>query len=144
MQPPLEEYNQPAKTGHYIVAIVVNSALLYVFNNLLSWNLPYLTQDFAKVLPILNLSLYVKIASNFLFMFIDSEIFRQFIRIIFDCFGLAVVYTMLTVFPLDLSSLSQGDTISSALQIAFTASIFAIALAILVKIIRLVLKVLSS
>ncbi|MGZ8755524.1 MAG: hypothetical protein ACXW15_10100, partial [Acidimicrobiia bacterium] len=63
----------PAKPGPspatrrfgYFVAVLVNVAMLIVVNNLLAWDiLPFLTNGFERVTPIINVSLGAGILVN--------------------------------------------------------------------------------
>ena len=56
--PPEIHLARAAKRTGYVISVFVNGALLFVVNNLLSWGFPsFLTQDFEKVLPVVNISL---------------------------------------------------------------------------------------
>lgn len=93
----------------YVAAIVVNAVLLYVANNLLGWEFPqFLTDDFGKVLWIINLSLVATIVANFTYLGFDAAWFKSATQIGLNALTLTVSVRMYRVFPFDFSS-SQFD-----------------------------------
>jgi len=61
----------------YAVAIACNVALLVIANNILDWGwLPWLTEDFARVLPVMNVSFGASIAANAVYLLYDRPGFR--------------------------------------------------------------------
>jgi len=98
-------------TAHfgYVVAIIVNVAMLVIANNILEWGwLPFLTADFAQVLPLIDLSLLATIAANVAYLAHDPPWFKSVCQIGIGGISLAVALRMYQVFPLDFSS-SQFD-----------------------------------
>ena len=87
-----------------LVTIAVNFALIYVTNNLLSWNVPFLTERFSECLWAINLSLSVTIFINFIFLMFDRRWFRSLMQAFGNVFGFLSVYVFWRVFPLDLPS----------------------------------------
>lgn len=102
-----------ARKFGYVVAIVVNLILIYVFNNLLRWNWrgfwgprgvlvwPIVTPRWADVLWALNLSISVSIVSYILLLLYDPLWLRQLAEIIRNLFGILVLYMFYAVFPFD-------------------------------------------
>lgn len=88
----------------YIVSILINFALIYVANNLLVWNVPYLTNDFMKCLWAIDLSLAATIFTNFIFLFFDRKWFHSLMEAFAGIFSLVSAYIFWQVFPLDLST----------------------------------------
>ena len=94
----------------YIIAIFVNIALLVIANSILGWNvLPFLTQDFARVLPLLNISLAATIVANVAFLLFDPNWFVALCRMMLNAVGIAVAALFLTVFPFDFSAYTGFD-----------------------------------
>jgi hypothetical protein len=91
----------------YIVAIIVNTIVLIVLNQLLNWNIfPFLTQNFKDVLPIQNISLAATIIFNAAYLFYDPSWFTSLLGIVTNSLGVAVVARYLSVFPFDFSEYS--------------------------------------
>ena len=71
-------------TAHfgYVVAIVVNIAMLVIANNILAWGwLPFLTADFAEVLPLIDMSLLATIVVNATYLAHDPPWFKSVCQI---------------------------------------------------------------
>ena len=86
----------------YVVAIGVNLVLLYVVNNLLEWGVPeFLTDDFERVLPIMNFSIVANIVVNIVYLFFDPTWFKSITQIVLSVIGLIVVIRLYRVFPFD-------------------------------------------
>ena len=92
-----------ARRFGYFMSIVVNVLMMYAANNLLRWNVPYLTERFSECLWAVNLSLSVSIFIHFIFMVFDRKWFRSLMQAIANVFSLISVYVFREVFPLDLS-----------------------------------------
>lgn len=91
------------RTG-YVLTIVVNAIVLYIVNNILGWDLlPFLTGDFASVLPLLQLSLLATIAVNVVYLSYDEPTFRSVMQLGLSGISLAVLLRLYDVFPFDFS-----------------------------------------
>lgn len=91
-----------AKQFGYIVAIAVNIALIYIANNLLNWNVSFLTKDFVQCLWAINLSLGVTIFVNFIFIFFDRKWFKNLMEAFGNVFAFISGFIFWRVFPLNL------------------------------------------
>jgi hypothetical protein len=91
-----------ARRFGYVVAVGVNLVLLYVVNNLLEWGVPeFLTDDFERVLPIMNFSIVANIVVNIVYLFFDPTWFKSITQIVLSVIGLIVVIRLYRVFPFD-------------------------------------------
>ena len=62
-----------ARRSGYVIAIAVNVVMLYVVNNLLAWDiLPFLTDDFGRVLWLIDISLLATIMVNLIYVEYDQ------------------------------------------------------------------------
>ena len=100
----------------YFISVVINFIMIYAANNLLSWNVPYLTERFSECLWAVNLSLGVSIFISFVFMVFDRKWFRSFMKSLGNVFSFISVYVFRRVFPLDLSD-SMARTVNLGLVI---------------------------
>ena len=92
-----------------MVAIVVNVFLLIAANNLLAWDIfPFLTNDFERVLPILNVSLAAAIAVNLIYLAYDAGWFKSLTQIGLLAISLVVTVRLYQVFPFDFSAYEFG------------------------------------
>ena len=95
----------------YAIAVAVNLALLFVVSNLLAWGwIPFLTDDFEQLLPIVSLSLIVGAIVNAAFILYNDQWFRSVGQIVQNVFGLFVIVTTLKVFPFNFSAYSINWT----------------------------------
>ena len=109
-----------ARQFGYIVSIFVNILFIYIANNLLNWDFQLFTEDFAKVLWAVNLSLGVTIFINFIFIFFDRKWFKNLMQALGNVFGFISAYVFWRVFPLNLTE-SIARLVNFALIIALGA-----------------------
>lgn len=94
-----------ARQAGYTMVILVDLALLYVANNLLAWDLlPFLTDDFARVLWLIDISLLATIAVNLAHIWYDPAWFKSLGQIGLGWISMLVAIRMFQVFPFDFSS----------------------------------------
>lgn len=102
----------------FIATIIINIIIWYIANNLLNWNIGFISPTFADVLGILNLLIIITIFVNFIFLFYHPGWFRNFLRIPTDILAIMTAYKFLTVFPFILNkSLAFALTILIILAI---------------------------
>ena len=83
----------------FVAAIIVNIILWFIANNLLNWNLSFISPTFSQVLGILNLLIITTIIINIIFLFYQATWFRNLLKMVTDILGIMVAYTLLVVFP---------------------------------------------
>jgi hypothetical protein len=90
------------RTG-YAIAALVNAALLYGVNVWPGWQaVPFLTDELAQVLGLLNLSLVVGIGVNLVYLVRDPPRLRALGDLLTTGVGLLVTLRLWQVFPVDL------------------------------------------
>jgi len=98
------------KTGRrfgYGVAIVINIAMLIVVQNIVAWGwLPFLTDEFAEVVPWISLSLSISILANIIYELNDSPPVKSAGQVVVNVISVLVTYQIFTVFPFDFSTYS--------------------------------------
>lgn len=106
--------NKQAPTKHrgrrtgYIVTLIINAVMLYVFNNLISWEAQLIINDkWQSVLPILNISLGLNVLINLIFIFYDRRLFYLLARTITDIFSIVATIRLYAVFPFDFNGFFQ-------------------------------------
>jgi hypothetical protein len=109
-----------ARQFGYIVSILINIFLIYIANNLLKWNTSLLTEDFAKCLWAINLSLGVTIFINFILIFFDRKWFKNLMQALGNIFAFISGFVFRQVFPLNLTE-SMASLVDFALLIALGA-----------------------
>lgn len=119
----------------YTVAIIVNVILLYAANNLLAWNMPYITAKYNECLWAINLSVIANLLANTIFLFHDKKGFKGIAQIILNIIGLNFIYTLYVIYPFDFSSIPDLD---QAARIAFITGIMGILLATIIEAVKLI------
>jgi hypothetical protein len=110
-----------ARRSGYVIAIAVNVVMLYVVNNLLAWNiLPFLTDDFGRVLWLIDVSLLATIMVNFVYVAYDQRWFRSLGQIGLNLISLVVAVRMYQVFPFDFTGSTFDWTQIARVVIIFT------------------------
>jgi hypothetical protein len=110
-----------ARRSGYVIAIAVNVVMLYVVNNLLAWNLlPFLTDDFGRVLWLIDISLLATIVVNLIYLAYDQSWFRSLGQIGLNLISLVVAVRMYQVFPFDFSRSAFDWTQIARVVIIFT------------------------
>ena len=111
-----DESKQAARRFSYVIAIVINVAMLVIVQNILEWGWPpFLTDEFAEVVPWISFSLIASIVVNVIYQFDDSHTVKSMGQIGVNLISVWVTYTVLTVFPFDFSGLrlqlgSRGES----------------------------------
>ena len=128
------------KTSEFVGAIIANIILLYIVNNLLSWNLTFIAPSFQEVLWIFNISIAATIIANTLFLIYHPGWFRSVIQIILNILGFIVVYYLYTVFPFILSS----GWVVFAVKFALVVAMVVLVIVSIFEVVRLILRTLNS
>jgi hypothetical protein len=126
---------RPGKAG-YIAAVIINIVMIYVFNNLLNWGVPFLTSDYSGVLWAINLSLGATIIANILFLIYDPGWFRHLGQIVLNFIALFVAFIIFTVFPFTFADKSWAFWVKIVLIIIMAG----IGIGTIVEFFRLILR----
>jgi hypothetical protein len=119
----------------YVVSIVVNAVALYVVVNLLAWGwLPFLTDEFARVLPLLRLSLLATIAVNVVYLWYDLPAFRSVMQIGLSAIAVAVALRVYDVYPFDFSR--YGPAWDVATRVLLILAIVGTIIGVVVEVVR--------
>jgi hypothetical protein len=89
----------------YGTAILVNAVMLYLVNNVLGWDVaPFLTDEFTRVLPIVNVSLVASIVANAVYLGFDRPWFKSLTQVGLLGISMAAMARIYDVFPFDFSA----------------------------------------
>ncbi len=122
------------RRAQYVIAIIINGLMLFVFNNLLNWNVPVITPHFAEVLWAFNLSINATIVVNALYLVYDAGWFRHLTQIMLAILAFNSVYWLYAIFPFNLSYAIWGQGLRWALILAM----FGNAIAVIVEVGKLI------
>ena len=129
----VREPSAPARVG-YVVAVLVNAGLLYVAENLLQWNVPFITGDWVDVLWAVRLSLVASLAANAMYVAYDADWFRHLTGIGTSALALLSMVVTYAVFPFDVPS----AFIAEVMQLGMLAGMLGMSIAILAQFVHLV------
>ena len=95
----MEKNIKREQKSEYFVAIIFNLIFFYIVNNLLNWQVYFITNSFNEVLWIINLSIIITIIGNILLLLYSPERFRHLMKIILNIVAFIAVYFVYIVFP---------------------------------------------
>lgn len=124
---------QRSNRAGYVIAIVINLVLLFVFHQLPNWNLPFITQAWPDVLWAFDLSIGATIAANLAYLAYDTPWFKHITQIVLNILALVVIYTLYRVFPFDFGP--TGDWIA---RIVLLIGLFGVGVAVIIEVIGLI------
>ena len=120
----------------YALAIAGNIALLVIANNILDWGwLPWLTEDFSDVLPVMNSSLIASIVANTVYLAYDAGWFKGLTQLGLLILSLIVTIRFWQVFPFDFSAYDFGW--GTLVRWLLGLALFGVCVAILVQVVQL-------
>jgi hypothetical protein len=117
----------------YAVAIIVNFILIYIFDNMLFWDVPFLTSAFVLVLWAFNLSFLANITINIFYLFYDETWFRNIGELASNIFGFNVMYQLSVIYPFDFGILP----VDLAVKLGIFLSMIIIGVTIIYRLIKL-------
>lgn len=103
------EASRGSRKVGYAFAVIVNAVLIWVFNNLLSWHIPFLENSFTAVLWLFNLSFLASIICNLLLLIHDPKWFHGFVRLISNSISFIVLLSLYFIYPFDFSVYQGAD-----------------------------------
>lgn len=102
---PVRRPSRAARRLGYLVAVMVNVALLYGVNRWPGWDaVPFLTAETVDVLDLVNASIVVNLAANVIFLWRDPPRLKAAGDLVSTVVGLVAMVAIWRVFPLDLSA----------------------------------------
>ena len=121
----------------YVIAIAINAALLVVVNNLLEWGwISWLTDDFEKVLPLLNLSLVATMVVNAVYLIYDASWFKSVCELGLLAITMAVLARTYIVFPFDFSAYAGSwETLT---RLVIVLGMIGVGIAMVVHLVKLI------
>lgn len=122
----------------YIVSIVVNAVILYIVNNLLNWEVQFITWKWPEVLWILNTSIIVSIVLYASFLIYAGRLYYFLGRTAMDIIGIVVAYRMFTVFPFDFNGLFEMGWLNTWAPYLLWVGIVGVSISIVVRTVRLI------
>lgn len=92
-----------SKKSEYVFAVIFNLIAFYIANNIINWNLSFITPSFTQVLWAINLAIGVAILGNIILLIYDPPWLRHITKAVLNVFSFIAAYTFYVVFPLSFS-----------------------------------------
>lgn len=109
-QTPTRPARSPFSRAGYVVAAALDLVMLVIVNSLAGWGWPpFLTDDFARVLPLMNLSIAADAAANVFYLVNDDGRIRSLGKLVLGGLSLVVLSRIWQVFPFDFSAYQGFD-----------------------------------
>ena len=97
-----------ARRFGYLVAVLVNAAMLYAVNRWPGWQeVPFLTADTALVIELVNATIVVNLVANLVYIARDPRWLKAIGDVATTAVGLATMIRIWKVFPLDVSDRAE-------------------------------------
>jgi hypothetical protein len=129
-----------ARRAGYVVAVLVNAAILYAVNVWPGWQaLPFLTDDVSLVLELVNASIMVNLVANMVYVAADPPWMKALGDVLTTSVGLAALLQIWRVFPFDFTGNSFDWAL--VLRVAVGVAIGGSAIAIVVALVSFVKSV---
>lgn len=120
----------------YAVTIIINAVLIYVFNNLLNWGVPFLTSDYSGIIWAFDLSFGASILINLTYLLYDEAWYRHLSQVVLNIITLFVIYLILVVFPFTFAEESWAFWLKLAIVLVMAG----IGIASIVELVSFVLR----
>ena len=151
----VEDYFKSTRGGRIAAssAAIAWSLILLVFFNFFNQYIayyhdgirdPFLTADFSFWLPILNTTLILSIIGHIILIIFDRYLLREIILIVLNCLGIAVVLTLLRLFPFDFSVIPNANIaayVELGVTIALIVGTVGLGVGALVRFIKLMVNI---
>ena len=101
----MEKLGNLDEKREYVIAIIFNLILLYIFNNLLNLHINFVTSAFNNILWIINLSITIAIIGNALLLIYHPNLFRHLMKTIINIFAFIAVFFLYGTFPFNFNNI---------------------------------------
>ena len=144
--PPVGSPRRPsrrARRAGYLLAVAINLVLVWLVNVAPGWEvLPFLTEDFTRVVGFVNLSLLVGAAVNLAYVVADPAWAKRLGDAVTAAIALGVLLQLLAVFPFDLGADRAGW--ETALRTLLALAAVGTAIAIIASLAQLLSSVIDG
>lgn len=106
------------KTG-YVFSIAFMLLFLYILRHLRQWGVNILTDDFSKCLYYIELSIYISIAAQVIFIFYDNRWFRHIVQGFTNIAGAVAIIMLYVIYPFNIQDPAWDRWIKIGLLVLF-------------------------
>lgn len=113
------------RTG-YIASILFMILFIYILRHLRQWGVTFLTDDFEKCLYYIELSIYISIAVQVLFIFYDNSWFRHILKGISNIASAVATIMVYVIYPFNFHDAAWNKWIRIGILFLFILSVISI------------------
>jgi hypothetical protein len=110
----------------YIFSIAFMFLFLYILRHLRQWGVNFLTDDFNKCLYYIELSIYISIAAQAIFIFYDNRWFRHILQAFANIAGAVAIIMLYVIYPFNIQDPTWNRWIKIGLLILFGFTVISI------------------
>jgi len=118
--------NPGFRKAGYIATIIVMFIMIYVLRHLREWGLTFLTEDFERCLFYIELSIYVTIGANILFIFYDNRWFRHLAQVLVNAANALSTIMIYVIFPFAIENSNWIKWLKIGLLVVFVITVISI------------------
>lgn len=121
----------------YIVTIVVNIILYYLFNHLHTYHIAFLLPSFSEPLRFISIQIIGTIVANIVYLFFAPIWFKALTRALLNVVSFIFMYKIYLIFPFDFSIYENLPWLTNAVKVAIIVSLAFTAVGVLTEFIRI-------
>jgi hypothetical protein len=110
----------------YIASILFMILFIYILRHLRQWGVNFLTSDFEKCLYYIELSIYISIAAQVLFIFYDNSWFRHILKGLSNIASAVATIMVYVIYPFNFHDAAWNKWIRVGILILFILSVISI------------------
>jgi hypothetical protein len=110
----------------YIASILFMILFIYILRHLRQWGVNFLTSDFEKCLYYIELSIYISIAAQLIFIFYDNSWFRHILKGLSNIASAVATIMVYVIYPFDFHDATWNKWIRIGILILFILSLISI------------------
>ena len=96
-----KEKSYRSRRGEYIGTIISNLVFLWIINNVQSWHLGFLKDNFIVVLWILDVNILIQVGANLLMLMYESTLLRRLAIILSETAKFIATLVLYIIYPFD-------------------------------------------
>ncbi len=123
--------------ANYYIGIAVDIVLLYAINNLVYFEIPFLTDQLISCLWAVNLALGMGIMGNFILLIYRPHWFYHLVQFMMNALFILALYVLLRIFPFNISQ----SILQSTLKVTLIVVMSGIGIASFVEIVKFVITI---
>jgi hypothetical protein len=118
--------SKPVRIIGYGISIIVQIVILYVLRHLKEWGVNFLNEDYESALFYIELSIYVSIGVQIIWIFYDNKWFKHLLQGVSNAVGAVAIIMVYVIFPFIIGNENWVKAIKIALIVLFVLSVIGV------------------